>query len=381
MMAKRSLGEQVGSGATLSAVNPRQEDIFASAEIPRKLLSLVPMPLLIINGDWQVVYANAAVLKMLATADHAPVHGLREGEAFHCIHGRTDGVGESSSPMCRVCGVAKAVAAALDGQGTVSDFRISCDLAGETHSLDLRAWAMPLAVGGNTLSFLALADITHEKRRAMLENVCFHDLLNTLTGIRGLLDVLSYTDVAELPEVCRSLDQMTTHSIEEIGSLSSLVQAEGSTLQVVWGELQSGEFLHGTMQTLRSHPAVRGKQVLIDGDAANVTFSSDRRLLRRVVDNLLLNALEATPEGGTVTMGCTLTANQVDIWVHNDTWMPPEVQLQVFQGTFSTKGHGRGFGTYGIRLLITSLLGAVNFSSTPENGTTFHVTLPQQPVL
>jgi nitrogen-specific signal transduction histidine kinase len=381
MMSQRSMVKQVSSGVTVSAVNRQQGELFASAELTRKLFNSVPMPLLVINGDWQVVYANAAVMKMLAPAEHAPVHGLREGEAFHCIHGRTDGVGESPSPMCRVCGVAKAVAASLDGQGTVSDCRISCDMAGESHSLDLRAWAMPLAVGGATLSFLALADITHEKRRAVLENVCLHDLLNTLTGLRGLLDVLSHTDVAELPEVCRTLDQMTQHSIDEIGSLRFLTQAEESSLQIVWEEMQTGEFLHGTLQTLRSHPAVRGKQLLLDQETPNISFRSDRCLLRRVVDNLLLNALEATPEGGTVTLGCTLTANQVDIWVHNDTWMPPEVQLQVFQRSFSTKGQGRGIGTYSIRLLSTHLLGTVNFSSTPEGGTTFHVTLPQQPVL
>jgi sensor histidine kinase regulating citrate/malate metabolism len=61
--------------------------------------------------------------------------------------------------------------------------------------------------------------------------------------------------------------------------------------------------------------------------------------------------------------------------------MPPEIQLQVFQRSCSTKGDGRGTGTYSIRLLSSYLLGAASFSSTPEEGTTFHVTLPQQPLL
>lgn len=377
-MSQQSMVEQSSSTPTVPTVNRQSGELFASPVLIRKLLNLVPLPLLIINGAWQVVYANAAVLKMLVPTEDAPVYGLREGEAFHCIHGRT-GEGDSPSPMCRVCGMAQAVAAALDGRDTVSDCRISCDLAGESHSLDLRAWAVPLAVGGETFSFLALADITHEKRRAVLENVCFHDLLNTLTGIRGVLDVLSHTDVAELPEICGTLNQMTQHSIEEIASLRFLAQAEESTLQVVWEGLRTGEFLQGSLQSLRSHPAGRNKRLLLDQMAADVLFCSDRRLLRRVVDNLLLNALEATPEGGTVTMGCNQTYNQVDIWVHNATWMFPETQLQVFQRSFSTKGEGRGIGTYSISLLSSYLLGAVSFSSTPEEGTTFHVTLPRQP--
>lgn len=362
---------------TATEVSRQAGEIFTSPELIRKLLNLVPMPLLIINGEWRVVYANAAVLNMLAPSGHAPVYGLREGEAFHCIHSRT---GDTLFPMCRVCGMAQAVAAGLEGRDMVSDCRISCDLAGESRSLDLRAWTVPLAVGSENFSLLALADITHEKRRAILENVCFHDLLNTLTGLRGLLDVLSHTDVAELPVICRTLNQMTQHSIEEIASLRFLAQAEESTLQVVWEELRTGEFLNGSLQTLRSHPAGRSKHISLDRETVDIPFSSDRRLLRRVVDNLLLNALEATPEGGTVTMGCNLTADRVDIWVHNDSWMPPEVQHQVFQRSFSTKGEGRGIGTYSISLLSSYLLGLVSFSSTPEEGTTFHVTLPQQPV-
>jgi nitrogen-specific signal transduction histidine kinase len=379
-MSEQSMVEQSDNNMVLTAVNRQQSELFSSAELIRKLLNLVPMPLLVINGAWRVIYANAAVLKMLAPVEHMPVYGLREGEAFHCVHGRA-GKENNSTSLCRVCGMAQAVAAALEGRDMVSDCRISCDLAGDSHSLDLRAWAVPLTAGGETFSFLALADITHEKRRAVLENVCFHDLLNTLTGIRGLLDVLSHTDVVERPEVCRTLNQMTQHSIEEIGALRFLGQAEESTLQVVWEELRTGEFLRSSLKTLRSHPAGKSKRLQLDRDTVDVPFSSDRRLLRRVVDNLLLNALEATPEGGTVTLGCHLTVNQIDLWVHNDTWMPPEIQLQVFQRSFSTKGDGRGTGTYSIRLLSSYLLGVASFSSTPEEGTTFHVILPQQPLL
>lgn len=68
-------------------------------------------------------------------------------------------------------------------------------------------------------------------------------------------------------------------------------------------------------------------------------------------------------------------------WVHNPTVMPRKVQLQVFQRSFSTKGKGRGLGTYSVKFLSERYLqGQVFFASTPETGTTFTVHYPLHPV-
>jgi signal transduction histidine kinase len=361
-------------------VKSQQEELLSTRELIRQLLNAVPMPLLVINRAWQVVYANTAVLEMLATSGAAAISGLREGEEFHCIHGRPED-GEDAAPSCRICGVARAVAVALNGEGSIRDCRLTCDLAGEAHSLDLRAWATPLVIGEETLSVLVLADISHEKRRVLLENVYFHDLLNTLTGIRGLLDVLSHSDVSERPEICGSLDRMTLRSIEEIDSLRLLAQAEDCSLQVVWADLDTGSLLEEVVSTLRCHPSARGKMVILDTEMIDVSFCSDRRLLRRVVENMLLNALEATECGGSVSLGCWQISGHVNFWVHNNAWMPDEIQLQVFQRSFSTKGQQRGIGTYSIKLLSSHILGTVNFTSTPESGTVFQASFPLRPHL
>jgi signal transduction histidine kinase len=112
--------------------------------------------------------------------------------------------------------------------------------------------------------------------------------------------------------------------------------------------------------------------------AADVTFASDKSLLARVLGNMIKNALEATPPEGVVTIGCDADDDNVDFWVHNESAMPREVQLQVFQRSFSTKGQGRGVGTYSIKLLTELYLnGEVSFASTPETGTTFRVSYPR----
>jgi signal transduction histidine kinase len=106
-------------------------------------------------------------------------------------------------------------------------------------------------------------------------------------------------------------------------------------------------------------------------------LSTDPTLLRRVMGNLLKNALEATEPGQTVTVGCSPALAGVELRVHNPGVMPPEVQLQVFHRSFSTKGPGRGLGSYSVRLLGERYLqGRVSFTSTPGSGTTFRLWLP-----
>jgi sensor histidine kinase regulating citrate/malate metabolism len=93
---------------------------------------------------------------------------------------------------------------------------------------------------------------------------------------------------------------------------------------------------------------------------------------------MLKNALEAGREGDKVTLGFMQQGQQVQFRVHNCAFIQKDVQLQLFQRSFSTKGHGRGIGTYGMRLLAEQFLsGRVDFESTPEDGTTFRLILPQ----
>jgi signal transduction histidine kinase len=68
--------------------------------------------------------------------------------------------------------------------------------------------------------------------------------------------------------------------------------------------------------------------------------------------------------------------------VHNSSYMPDDVQTQVFQRSFSTKGGGRGLGTYSVKLLTQRYLqGRVGFQSDRCEGTTFWVDLPREPAL
>jgi sensor histidine kinase regulating citrate/malate metabolism len=99
--------------------------------------------------------------------------------------------------------------------------------------------------------------------------------------------------------------------------------------------------------------------------------------VRRVIGNMVKNALEACRPGDTVTLRCRASHDGIEFDVHNPGAMPRNVQLQVFQRSFTSKGDGRGLGTYSMKLLSERYLGGrVSFTSEAVSGTTFSAWYP-----
>ena len=125
------------------------------------------------------------------------------------------------------------------------------------------------------------------------------------------------------------------------------------------------------------HDIAKDKYLLIDPCTQSAEMVTDCVLLSRVLGNLVKNALEASDAGESVTLGCYVDSGKVSFRVHNPTYILPEIQLQIFQRSFSTKGTGRGLGTYSIRLLTERYLkGKVAFTSSQIEGTRFIAEYP-----
>ncbi len=354
-----------------------QQQLFAEGVVSRKLLDAVPSPLLIINEHWRVVYANGAVLSLVGGPGANPGPGLAVGDAFHCVHHRQDSKESGGYQSCRVCGVARLLSRSLKGEEASEDCHLDCDLTGTSASLDLRVWATPLEFHGEHFSILTLVDIGDKRRRELLENTCYHDLLNTLTSIRGVISVMKDGDVEGRAEICGLLERMTQDSIDEINTLRLLEKAEQGELRPQRVTIRTRGFLELIRESFHCHPAAEGKSLKVDREALDQAVESDPQLLRRVIGNMVVNALEATAAGGTVALGCSSDGDGVRLWVHNDKQIPLAIQGQIFRRDVSTKGHSRGVGTYSIRLLSSILGGEVGFTSTEAEGTTFFLRLPR----
>ena len=102
--------------------------------------------------------------------------------------------------------------------------------------------------------------------------------------------------------------------------------------------------------------------------------SADPVLLRRVIENLVLNAIDAMPQGGTLTMR-TSTADKRAVFELSDTGagLTPEECERLFTPYYTTKQHGTGLGLAIAQSVISDHHGTISVSSKKDEGTTFHI--------
>lgn len=356
----------------------RQTRLIASQKLLGVLPDAVPCILLVVNEHRQIVFANERLLELLPPEQRqAGVFGQRPGEVLGCVHAFENDEGCGTTESCSFCGAVNAILASLHGGARVEECRIA---RANGEALDLRVWTTPLALDGEPFTVFAALDISHEKRRQALERIFLHDIGNLASGLKWYTELLERGNPDKSREFQTALGQLSRELLDEIDGQRTLVRAESGELVVTPERLGTRQLLREVVELYRHHPVAHERHLHLDPDAEDIAVTSDRALLSRVLCNLIKNALEACRAGQTVTVGCSQPGDAIEFWVHNPGVMPRAVQLQVFQRSFSTKGGGRGLGTYSIKLLTERYLhGRVSFTSTPEQGTTFKVQYPLAP--
>jgi K+-sensing histidine kinase KdpD len=230
-------------------------------------------------------------------------------------------------------------------------------------------------------TLVTIIDISETKRKRALERIFFHDVLNktaSLTGAFELLNDKSNDNTEEKNELIQLSDEIINDLNEEILLQKNLMDAESGDLETKISSFSTREIIEESVKQIMQYPETENKNVVIHGNVADEEIYSDPILLKRIIINMLKNAVEALGNKETVKIGCNSEQNKVKIWVYNPGFIPKDVQIQIFERTFSTKDRNRGLGTYSMKLLGEQYLGGkVDFVSTKEEGTTFFIRLPK----
>jgi signal transduction histidine kinase len=153
-------------------------------------------------------------------------------------------------------------------------------------------------------------------------------------------------------------------ALVRVGAVEPSVQDLGAAVQEWTGEV------HG--------PAARqGVDLQLAGleTAGELAFHANS--LRRAVLNVVQNAIEAMPQGGTLTLACVRTATAVQVRVSDTgTGMPAERVTRIFEPLYTTKPGGTGMGLYLVQETLSAHGGRVTVESVEGQGSTFTLLLP-----
>jgi len=227
------------------------------------------------------------------------------------------------------------------------------------------------------------------ENRDRAERMLRHDMKNPLNGILGGAQLLQENcereDDLELVGIIGDAGKRLNAMLEGLFDYTKMEDGRYrlSPCPIVLEDLL--EAATAGMKTLLQRRSVR-LSIFVDGvelhnrRAGSVsTFYGERAHLQTMLENLLRNAIEASPEEGTVTLQ-TEVGESLRFDLHNASVIPKEVRETFFQRYASArKQRGTGLGTYVAKLICELHGGEISFSTSEDEGTHLYLSLPIQP--
>lgn len=342
----------------------------------KTLMEAIPISIGLLDEDRRLVFANKEMVKNLEINKLADVLNLRPGDLLQCVNANKTEGGCGTASGCEFCGAMQSMTKSRsENRSFSSEYRVMGSLNGINKAYNFRFTSTPLHNKDRFYYLISLRDISNEVRRTELEQIFLHDLMNYTGGLHGVIELMK--EKADTEPVYLSILESSYNALyDSINEQRQYMQAESGNLSVKQEIIDSHDLLIESMLPFGENGQYLADLRITDNTEA-ITFTSDPALLSRVLTNMIKNALEASDSGETVTVGANRTDGHIRFHVHNPAVIPSEVQHQIFERSFSTKGKGRGIGTFSIKLLGESYLnGKVSFRSDKENGTTFRIDLP-----
>ncbi|MEI8073460.1 MAG: HAMP domain-containing sensor histidine kinase [Bacteroidota bacterium] len=357
-------------------------NLLNDSEWLTSFINTMPEVVAILNKERQIVFGNKELLNLINITDLKSLIGKRPGEALNCVNSAEHEAGCGTCEKCRYCGAVKSILESQSSlQKVTKDCRITIEVKGKHEYLDLMVTTAPFFYQDHLYFILSIEDISDKNRRAMLEKIFYHDILNIVGSLNGVSELLvrSQKDEETAGKYIGIVNNLSKELLDEILSQRVMVFAEEGDLVAVLEVVNTIDIINEVATYLSHHTVCSNRNIEIQKLAYSGLINTDPMLLKRVIINMTKNALEATPKAGVVYLNCILENDSILFTVQNPGEMHANVKAQVFQRSFTTKGKGRGLGTYSIKLLTEQYLkGTVGFTSTEENGTAFFVNLPNK---
>lgn len=210
------------------------------------------------------------------------------------------------------------------------------------------------------------AGIAHEIRNPLVSVQTFFQLAPQRLGDEEFMSSFLKLAEEEVQRICQLITE-----------LLSFAKSPSTTPH----DVDVTELINRTMVLLAPHARAQKVQLLAHRGTETTFVQADPDRIRQVLINLVLNAIQATPSGGRVTLGTRQVENDRGLFCQIDVedtgvGIPPEVQEAIFNPFFTTKEKGTGLGLSIANQIVSECGGFIIVDSVEGEGSRFAVHLP-----
>jgi signal transduction histidine kinase len=211
-----------------------------------------------------------------------------------------------------------------------------------------------------------------------------HELKNPLFPLQITVENLMRARRLPEHEFDEVFDESTRTLLEEIGHLKTIIGRFSDFSRMPKPQVQTMAVNALIVRVLNLHAAQLAQaakpvrlETQLDGHAGEI--EADEELLYRVISNLVLNAVDAMPEGGSITMITRAEDEEVMIEIRDTgVGMTPEESARLFTPYYTTKLHGTGLGLAIAQSVVSDHHRTITVESEAGHGSSFILRMPRK---
>lgn len=210
-----------------------------------------------------------------------------------------------------------------------------------------------------------------------------HELKNPLFPLQLTVENLVRARAQSPDQFDEVFRESSSTLLAEISNLKKIIGRFSDFSKMPHPQLQAvqvNEILTGVAQLFQAQLQVPGRSPIackLELDPSLAPIAADPELLHRAISNLVLNAMDAMPDGGTLTLRSRSDDGKAIIEVADTgTGLTPEECERIFTPYYTSKQHGTGLGLAIVQSVVSDHNGRISVRSEPGHGATFVIELP-----
>ncbi len=233
------------------------------------------------------------------------------------------------------------------------------------------------------------ADVANRAKTELLANMS-HELRTPLNAIIGFSDAMSQQIFGPLgnekySEYIDHISQSGLHLLELINDILDVSAVEAGKIELNESTVNAEELVRACLELVRHRAIEGGIHVSSEVSPDVVSLYVDERRMKQILLNLMSNAVKFTPEGGRVKLtiatdsdgNCSLTVSDTGIGMNETDLAKAMTKFGQVDSGLARKHEGSGLGLPLTQGLVDLHSGEMTIESTPDEGTTVRVLLPE----